>query len=151
MSAEVFKNRGLSAKNIAVLSDDEVRGVAIGAYATPKEKTFFTIEKTGQLYIFKEGSKHPISSFVAKQRGITPDFTFSKGESSEWLDGIAIAPRDGTLIKGDKDGTVFLVSKGQLRPLTAKAFKTRKYSNKNIKVISQDEVDGYAKGEVLAK
>jgi hypothetical protein len=151
MSAEVFKNRGLSAKNIAVLSDDEVRGVAIGAYATPKEKTFFTIEKTGQLYIFKEGSKHPISSFVAKQRGITPDFTFSKGESSEWLDGIAIAPRDGTLIKGDKDGTVFLVSKGQLRPLTAKAFKARKYSNKNIKVISQDEVDGYAKGEVLAK
>jgi hypothetical protein len=37
------------------------------------------------------------------------------------------------------------------RPLTAKAFKARKYSNKNIKVISQDEVDGYAKGEVLAK
>jgi hypothetical protein len=152
LTADLFKNRGLSFKNVVSLAADEVGSLQLGSFASPKDYTFFAIDsKTGPLYEFKEGTKHQISSFVAKQRGITPDYVFSSAMAVTWYDGISIPPRDNTLIKGDKNGTVYLVSKSQLRPLTAVAFKNRRYSNKNIKVLPQAEVDSYAKGDIVAK
>lgn len=151
ITGEIFKNRGFSFKKIVTLSSEEVQGLATGAYATPKDKSFFKVKETNQLYIYKEGAKHIISSFVAKQRKITPDYIFGIAEANEWLEGIAIPPRDGTIVKGDKDATVYLVQNGQLKPLTANAFKVRKIKASQISVIAQEEVNGYAKGDILAK
>lgn len=152
LTGELFKNRKFSFKNVATLSSDEVSALPIGAFATPSDRTFFAVDsKTGPLYIFKDGTKHPISSFVAKQRGITPDYVFSSNMALEWFDGIPIPPKDGTLVKGDKSGTVYLVSKGQLRALSAKAFKARGYSFKRVNTLPQAEVDAYAKGDDLLK
>ena len=151
ISGTVFKTRKFSFKDVVTLTDNELSSFSLGGFAEPGDRTYFKVGETGQLYIFKEGAKHPISTFVAKQRGITPDYTFGKAESDSWSDGIAVAPRDNTLVKGDKDATVYLVVKGQLRPLTANAFRVRKLSVKKISVLSQTEVDTYAKGEVLTK
>jgi hypothetical protein len=54
-------------------------------------------------------------------------------------------------LKGDKDATVYLVQNAQLKPLTAKAFAARKIKAKQISVIGQEEIDGYAKGDIVAK
>ncbi len=148
--AEVFKNRGFSARSISTLSKEEILALPIGAYATPKEKTFFALgSKAGPLYIFKEGTKHNISSFVAKQRGITPDYVFPLAVGIEWFDGIAVPPIDNTLVKGDLNPTIYLVVKGQLRPITGEAFKKRKYSLKKVVTLPQLEVEGYAKGDTI--
>lgn len=150
-SAEVFKNRGLTPKNVTVLAPDEVASFPSDGYATPKDKTFFVVKGEPQLYYFREGTKRTISAFVAKQQRITPDFTFSKVEVDTWADGIPVPPRNNTIVKGDKDATVYLVVSGQLRPLTYAAYQARKITPKKILVLPQAEVDGYAKGEVLAK
>lgn len=150
--ADIFKNRGFSYKNIGTLSVDEIKALALGGYAQPKDYTFFAVgSKTGQQYEFKGGTKHTISKFVAKQRGITPDYIFSADVVAGWQDGIPVAPRDGTVVKGDQDQTVYLVSKAQLRPMTYLAFKNRKITAKKITVLPQAEVDAYAKGETLEK
>lgn len=149
--AEVFRNRGLSSRNVVTLSDDEVYALPLGAYATPKDKTFFTVSNNGSLYEFKEGTKHSISTFVAKQRGIQASYSFAPAVADEWFDGIPIPPKDGSLIKGNSDGTIFLVSGGQLKGLTQAAFSKRKYSIKKVVTLPQAEVDSYAKGEVLNK
>ncbi|MCX6797294.1 MAG: hypothetical protein NTX98_02340, partial [Candidatus Doudnabacteria bacterium] len=152
LTAELFKNRSLSFKNVIALSTDEINSLPIGAFVAPKERTYFaTGDKNGQLYIFKEGTKHPISKFVAKQRGITPDYVFEKSVAYEWFDGIPIPPRDGTIVKGSANGTVYLVQKSQLRALSAKAFKARRYSFKNVATLPQEEVDSYAKGDSILK
>lgn len=152
LTYELFKNKGLSFKNTVILSSNEVRSLAVGAFVTPKEKTFFaTGDKNGQLYIFKEGTKHSISSFVAKQRGITPDYVFEKSVAYEWFDGIPIPPRDNTLLKGDKNGTVYLTQNGQLKALSAKAFQNRRYSFKKVVILPQTEIDAYAKGDSILK
>jgi hypothetical protein len=101
--------------------------------------------------LYKDGSKHAISSFVAKQRKITPDYTFSADMVMGWQTGLPYPPRDNTLLKGETDGTVYVVLKGQLRPLSAAAFKNRKYSFKNVVTLSQAEIDAYGKGETLDK
>lgn len=151
LSAELFKNRGFSFKQVVLLTKDEVGAIIIGAYANPKDRTWLQNSQTGELYFFKEGALHSISKFVAKQRGITPDYSFSPGEIFEWQVGISVTPRDGTLVKGNKEGTVYLVSKSQLRPLTGKAFKNRRYSFKKVVSLPQDEVDAYAKGNIITK
>lgn len=152
LSAELFKNRGFSFKNVVSLAGDEVAGMDTGAFATPKDRTWFAVgSKSGQLYLFKEGSKNSISSFVAKQRGITPDYVFSQSEADGWADGIAVPPRDGTVVKGNSDPTVYLVSNSQLRPMTLKAFQNRRITAKKINILPQAEVDSYAKGDTLAK
>jgi hypothetical protein len=152
MSAEVFSNRAIKNKDITILSPEELVSFPTGGSATPKDRSFFAVSGTPNVvYIFKEGSKHPISAYVAKQRGITPDFTVSVAEGASWQDGIAIPPKDGTVIKGDTDQTVFLVSGGQLKPLTFKAYTNRKITAKKIVTLSQAEVDSYAKGDTLEK
>lgn len=150
--ADVFKNRGFSFKNVATISSDEMTALSVGSYATPKDNTFYAVEsKTGPLYEFKQGTAHSISLFVAKQRDIVPDYVFSNPVAAQWYTGIPVPPRDGTLVKGDSDGTVFLVKTGQLDPLSALAFKNHKYSIKNIKTLPQTEVDAYAKGDTIEK
>ena len=151
VSAVVFGNRGMSIKSVAVLAPDEVNSFALDGYAEPRDKTFFKVADSAQLYYFKEGTKRTISSFVAKQQRITPDFTFSRAEVDSWADGIAVPPRDGTYVKGDATQDVYVVAKGQLHPLTYAAYLKRKLTPKKISVLPQAEVDAYAKGEVISK
>lgn len=151
ISGEVFKNVGYKIANIVELSKEEVAGLTVGSFATPKERSVFQAGSKGPVYLFKDGQKHLVSSFVGKQRKITPDFVVSAGEAAEWFDGIPIPPSNGTIVKGDKSQAVYLVDKAQLRPLTANAFKKRKIKTSQIKVLPQAEVDEYAKGETLDK
>ncbi|MBL8029972.1 MAG: hypothetical protein JNN11_01865 [Candidatus Doudnabacteria bacterium] len=152
LSAELFKNRGFNYKNVVSLAPDEVAGLTQGSYAAPKERTWFSVgSKNGQMYLFKEGAKHSISSYVKNQRKITPDYVFSEAEVLGWSDGPAVPPKDGTIVKGENSPAIYLVSKSQLRPMTEKAFKARRIKPANIVTLPQAEVDAYAKGEVLEK
>ena len=148
--ADIFKNRGYTLKQIAAISADEVNALPTGSFATPKDYTFFAQDsKAGPIFEFKEGTKHSISTYVAKQRGISPDYVFNSSVVSGWSDGIPVAPKDGTIIKGDADGTIYLVAKGQLKPMSNNYFIKHKISLKKIITLPQAEVDAYAKGDAL--
>lgn len=151
MTFEVFKNRAIRPGDVAVLGQGELDGLPQDGFATPADRTWFTVAGTTDLYLFKEGTRHRIFPSVAKQRGITPDFTFSGAEVASWQEGIPVSPRDNTLVKGDKDGTVYVVLAGQLRPLTGEAFAARRYSFTNVQVYPQAEVDAFAKGDILTR
>ncbi len=142
--SDVFKNQGYSYNNVGTISDPQINALPVGAYAQPKDYTFFAVDsKTGPLYEFKNGVTHSISSFVAKQRGITPDYVFSNAVFVEWFGGIPVPPRDGTLLKGDASAAVYLVKNGQLNPLTAAQFAAGRYSAKKIVTLPQAEINSY--------
>lgn len=148
LSGELFRNRGLSFANVVTLSEAEMNSLPVGDFATPKNDTYF---KTGaDFYLYKDGTKHKISSFVAAQKKLTPDYTFGS-EADKWPVGIPIGPRDGTIIKGDSSQAIYLVQGGQLRLLTFAAFQARRITPKQISILPQAEVDSYGKGEVLTK
>ncbi len=151
MTFEVFKNRKIAAKDIAILGEGEVASFVTDGFATPANLSYFKVAGTGEFFIFKDGTKHRISAFVAQQKKLTPDFTFSKAEVDTWQAGTPIVPRDNTLLKGDSSPAVYVVLSGQLRPLTGEAFTRRKYSFKNVTTLPQAEVDSYGKGDVLTK
>jgi hypothetical protein len=151
---DVFKNQGYSYYNVGTISGGEIAALPTGSYAPPKDYTFFAVDsKTGPLYDFKEGTIHSISAFVAKQRGITPDYVFSNNVVSQWYTGIPVPPRDGTVVEGDdkSDQTIYLVQNGQLDPLTYTAFKDRYIRQSQINILPELEVLAYAKGSAITK
>ena len=150
--ADIFKNQGYRQSQVGVITSDEIGALPTAAYAQPKDKTFFAVDgKTGPLYEFKDGVTHPISSYVAKQRGITPSYVFTTAVFVEWYTGVPVPPRDGTLVKGPTDGTVYLVKNGQLSALSAAQFKAGRYSIKKIVILPQVEVDSYAKQNAVTQ
>lgn len=151
LSAEVAKTLKLVLKNAKVMPESDLAALAKGAAAPPAENTYFSAGKGGAFYVYQKGGKRLIVPFVAKQRGMTPDVTFDAAAVAEWTDGIAVSPRNGTLLQGQGTTTVYVVEKTLLRSLTDAAFARRRYSLKNVKVIPVTEIDPLAKGEPIVK
>lgn len=147
ITLELFKNRGFSTKNIVTItSDEELASLPLGPAATPKENTYFSYGKGQEFFVFKNGAKHPISAFVAKQRGMTPDYFFDISIAGTWPEGIAIPPKDGTLVKATTSSSVYTVTSGQLRPLTAELFKHLRLNTKQVVTLADHEIAAFAKG-----
>lgn len=150
LSGDLFQDLGFKFANILQLTDAEINGYTTGPMPMPANLTFFTDSKTGEFWVYLNGGKHIISSFVAAQKQMTPDYKFDHDYVGTMATATPIIPREGTIIKGS-DPTVYLVSGGVLRPLTYQAYLNRKITPKKISILPQAEVDGYVKGAVLAK
>lgn len=151
LTGELFKNLGYSFKNVISLSDEEVRELPAQGFAEPRERTFFAVKKSGELYLFSKGELHSISPFVAKQRSITPDYAFDADTLAGWKRGKPIPPRDGSIVKGDASATIYLVRSQKLSAFSEYALKRRGYKKSAIRTLPQEEVDGYEKGAVISR
>ncbi len=143
MTGLVFKTYGFKFADVKTISDDELLGMPTGTIAEPKDPTYYQIAGSGELYIYKNASRHFVSKFVAKQKAITADVTFNTDEVANWPEGDAILPKEGTLVKADNSATVYIVENGQLLALSGADFTTRKLSFKNVNVLSGAEVAKY--------
>ena len=144
LTSELFKSNGYRTKDVVTLTTDaELASIPMGPPAPPREGTYFAMDK--EFYVFKSGAKHQIFPFVAKQRYMTPDYTFEASLVSNWPDGIAVPPRDGTLLKSASSPTVYVVKKGQLRPLTATIFRLQGFQFKNVVTVDDATVTAFAK------
>ena len=151
MDAEIFRNRGFSFANVYELDQKEIDALPLGPFPTAVNNTFFQDKKTGQQYLWRDGKKQKISAFVAQQKGITPDFSFGEDTMKDMPDGTPILPKEGTIFRGDKDATVFILNANLAFPMTAEAFASRGITAAQVNILPQAEVDGYPKGSVLTK
>ncbi|MFA6603331.1 MAG: hypothetical protein WCT10_00650 [Patescibacteria group bacterium] len=147
LTPELFKNLGFRQKDVVTLETiDEMASIPLGPPSTPRELTYFSIGDSPELFIFKNGAKHPIFPFVAKQRRITPDYRFEAGIVSGWPDGIAVPPRDNTLVKSAATTAIYTVKNGQLRRLTAELIKNLRLNPKQVVTLPDYEIAAFAKG-----
>jgi hypothetical protein len=151
LNAALLMNLNITSKQIMTLPDVEFGILPKGGFAMPKEQTYFNVGGTGEFYLYASGVKRRIYPFVAKQKNITPDFTFTKEMSDSWPLGKPIVPREGTLLRSSVNGTTYLLSQGKLRSMTAAVFKRRGYATKNVKIISRTELDDFELGTPLKK
>lgn len=142
-SVLVFKTYGKTFADIKTISDDELTAIPTGALAEPKDNTYYRVSDNNQLYVYRNGSRHFISAFVAKQRLITPDVTFSAAEVASWPEGEPILPKDGTLIKASNRPTVYIVEGGQLKALSGESFKSRGFSFSSVNALPPEEINKY--------
>ncbi len=139
-SLVVFKTYGKTFADIETISDDEFQAIPLGALAEPKDNTYYKVAGTGDLYVYRNASRHFIAAYVALQRGISPDVTLEKSESDSWPEGEPIMPKDGTLVKSVSAPAVYIVQNGALKELSGADFKARGLSFKDINTLSASDI-----------
>ncbi len=136
----VFKTYGKSFSDIQILGNEEVDAIPAGNFAEPKDSTYYQVAGSGELYIYRNASKHYIAPFVAKQRSITPDVTLESSESKVWQEGDPIMPKDGTLVKADNSAAVYIVENGKMKALSGADFKARGLSFTDVQTVPAKDV-----------
>jgi hypothetical protein len=139
----VFKLHKFSFTNVAVVAKGDLEGTTIGTFMFPPDGTYFRVNPLGIYYYYSNGSKHHISPFVFKQRGVAKvSIDIGTGEAHDMPDGLALPPIDGTLVKSDVNPTIYAIEKGQKVALDPTTWAV-KYKKKAPTVLSQEEVDSY--------
>lgn len=151
MDAEIFRNRGFSFSNVFELTKEVIDALPLGPFPLPANETYFKDKKTGQLYLYRGGKKLAISTFVANQKKITPDFTFGEDTINNLPSGTPILPKEGTVFKSDKKADVYIINANLAFPMTAAAFTARAITLEQVNILPQSEVDSYPKGSLLTK
>jgi hypothetical protein len=147
ISGEIFKARKLSFAKVMKLSDAEVLSITTGPFLTPPEQTAFKTKTDPLVWWYKDNLKHTVSAFVFKQRGIKnfPLLTLSEAEVVNMPTGNPLAPKDGTVFKGDQSTAIYKMVDGLKRMFTAASYKKARYPKATI--LSQAEVDQYQPGD----
>ncbi|MDB4940080.1 MAG: hypothetical protein JWO40_505 [Candidatus Doudnabacteria bacterium] len=146
ISSVVFKLHNFNLKSVVTLSDGELANASMSVYVTPPEKTFFKTPD-GLVYYFVGGTKHTVSAFVLKQRKVSP-INLTADEAFVINDGAPLTPKDGTLIKGDNSGTIYVIKSGLKVALDFNTW-SKTYKKAKPTVLPQAEVDSYlAPGDI---
>ncbi len=110
--------------------------------------TVIQLQGNPTFYVIDNANKRPFSQFVATQRklNLTNVITVSQAEFDSYLTDKPMPPLDGTLIKGDVSGAVFLIQDTKKRPISYPVFVQQKFSFANVITVPQVEVDSYDQG-----
>lgn len=115
-----------------------------------KENELVKSQDSSEIFQISGGRKRPISSFVMNRRFQgTPIKTVSIEQLGSFLEGSYVTPLDGTLVKIDKDPTVYMVQFGQKFPVTLQIFKHRGLSFGAVNTVSFPEFNSWVTGYFL--
>jgi hypothetical protein len=107
------------------------------------------------VYAIKDGRRHPVSWYVFNNQG----WNFDKNRTvfnpvSIWQDWLILTypegsfhpPRNGSLVRGDQNQTVFLIQNNQKYAVTLSEFTCRNFHFSEVVTVHQEECDRYAPG-----
>ena len=105
---------------------------------------------TGAVYQILGGQKRLVSPFVLNQKFANiPRTPVLSSQLNNIPDGPYITPTDGTLVKYDKNPTVYEISNGQKLPVTYQVFTQRQFNFSNVSTLSVSELDSWVTGAFL--
>lgn len=151
ITAEVFKARHFSFKNVMNLTDAEVVSFPFGQFVLPPSQVRVQLKGDTGIWWFKDGQRQFVSAFIYKQRSVMnfPLVTLGGEEFAQIPVGSPLPPKDGTVIKGDGSTAIYRIDKGLKRAYTAAAYKRAGYPKATL--LPQAEVDSYLSGEQITK
>ncbi|HLC44838.1 MAG TPA: S8 family serine peptidase [Patescibacteria group bacterium] len=149
-----FVSNGFNFSTVVTVPDSEIPGYTIGPNLVPGNGALMRASGTPAVYFMHEGKKRLISYFSFLNRGLKWEDVVPVG--SEEFDRYRIDPTvtlepplDGTLLRGDKDTTIYLVQDGQLRSLSLSKFEQMKFQFSQVNIIPESELQGYPHGEAV--
>ena len=108
-------------------------------------------QENGAVYMILGGKKQLVSSFVFNQRFLGFAIRSASIKQLENMpDGSYASPLEGTLVKTDKNPTVYMIKNGMKWPVLASVFRQRGLKFPNISTVSLPELDSWIAGGFLA-
>lgn len=132
---------------------NQLAGFPEGAYITPREGTLVKFNQSPTVYIIFNGQKLPVTYGVFLQNNFSFSNvnTLSYEELSSWVTGNFLPPREGTLVKGQKDKTVYWVVGQALHPINYAFFISRGLNLFPIMIIPDKDISAYPRGEAYIR
>lgn len=146
----VIVSRNLNAGGTIIVSPTEFSDYVTGPLYGPADNVLVKIQTDpqGKVFVFQNSIRHPASDFVLTQRGLNPAtaILISQADADLFTPGTLLAPKEGTLIQAQNSKTVYVISEGKKKALSAFTFKQYQYAFKNIVLLPSDEVGSYSSG-----
>ncbi len=152
MSYLAFISRGFRFESVVTLPEAEVASYPQSTDAPVSNGVLIKSVDHPAVYILNGGVRRLLSFFVFQERGFMnqPIGIVTPAELAVYprqAQGYLFPPLDGTLIRGDRVATVYLIEGGLRRGLSLSAFQNRGLSFAKVRVLPQSEVEGYELGE----
>lgn len=150
-SAFVAQQRKIKTDSIVTVSQTEFDSYLTDKPMPPLDGTLIKGDASGAVYLIEETKKHPISYpvFVQRKFSFAKVVTLPQAEVDGYEQGSYVAPSEGSLIKAQSDGTIYMVEAGLKRPITGDVFKARKFSFKNVMNLTDIEVASLPTGQFV--
>ncbi len=120
-----------------------------GAYVTPLDGTLVKFNQSPAVYIMEEGQKSPITYQVFTQRNLnfSSVSTLSSPELNSWTTGNFFPPLDGTLVRGQKNPTVYWVVDQALHPVDRAFYLNRGLNIFPFMLVPDTDISSYSQGQ----
>ena len=151
----VLMSKGINLGTVTTISisPTEFSSYDKGPTLAPPDDTIVTIsdDSVHETYVFEQGVRHPVSSFVLTQRGLNVNNALgvTSADASLYTVGTLLPPSDGTVIKGDGSPNIYIIQNGTRMLLTPFTYHQYGYDAKPPVKLPQGEVDSYAQGGFL--
>ena len=152
VSPFVFNQR-FSATQLKSVISSQLAGYPDGPYVTPNDGTLVKFDQDPTVYIIQNGQKLPITYQVFNQRGLNFQNvnTVSYEELDSWVTGSFLPPTEGTLIRGQKNITVYWVVGQVLHPVNFQFYLDRGLNIFPIMTVPDNDIAGYPKGDAYIR
>lgn len=153
-SAEVFEKLGYSWPAIIPVTEKELSLHPEGpplADSTGNHPNGSVIKGSGpEVYLLEGGQKRLVFSkgIFSSRFKEAEVISVSDAELGAYPTGQRIGFRDGSLVRGP-NGAMFVISKGQRRPISAARFGDYGYSQANVRQATDEELQIHPEGEAL--
>jgi subtilisin family serine protease len=131
----------------------DLSSIPEGPFITPIDGTLVKLDSSPTVYAINNGKKMPITATVFKQRGYSFSSinTLNFDEMNSWTTGSFLSPTEGSLLKTQKNKTVYWVVGQVIHPVNYNFFTDRGLSIFPILVMPDADVAGFSLGEAYIK
>jgi len=138
---------------LRILPASELAAFPEGSYAMPLEGTLAKLDSDPTVYLISKGKKDPITLQVFQQRGFSfaDVSTLSFSEMNSWITSDFFPPAEGTLLRTQKDRTVYWVVGGVLHPINYNFYLDRGLNIFPVIYVSDSDLPRFPRGEAYIR
>lgn len=124
-----------------------------GPYITPVDGTLVKFDTSPTVYIIQNGQKFPITYQVFNQRqfNFSNVYTLSFAELNSWSTASFLSPTEGTLLKTQKNKTVYWVVGGTIHPINYNFYVDKGLNIFPVLIFPDKDIESFAKGEAYIR
>lgn len=134
---------------IKKVNEQDIAQFPEGAPAEPQDGTLIKSTTEATVYYMSKSFKQPVTAqvFAARQFSFSNVVVLAPDEVAGWLLGSFLPPPEGTLVKTQRNPTVYWVVGDTLHPINFGFYTARGLNIFPIVVVSDNDMKSFAKGE----
>jgi len=147
------KNQRFPNVVVKIVQQSDLANFPEGSYAEPFDGTLIKSNTSPTVYFMSKGFRLPVTGQIFQLRGLkfSDVAVLTDTEVNAWLAGSFLPPPDGTVLKSQKNPTVYWVIGSTLHPVNLGFYLDRGLNVFPIVVVSDNDLASFSRGEAYIR